>query len=120
MDYWRPDNPGASHAALTTSKAAFQWGKDGINASGDSDIALGGRTWRKADFLTVKEVYAAYTFNGKRLKSSVGIDRLSIYLTANNLWTFTDLIEGNPMATRFSSGFYPILTTVKLGVKVGF
>ena len=120
MDYWRPDNPGASHAALTTSKAAFQWGKDGINASGDSDIALGGRTWRKADFLTVKEVYAAYTFNGKRLKSSVGIDRLSIYLTANNLWTFTDLIEGNPMATRFSSGFYPIMTTVKLGVKVGF
>ena len=69
MDYWRPDNPGASHAALTTSKAAFQWGKDGINASGDSDIALGGRTWRKADFLTVKEVYAAYTFNGKRLPS---------------------------------------------------
>ena len=118
LDYWRPDNPGASHSTMTLGTSMYGWG--GGSADSGYDVAIEGRTWRKADFLTIKEIYAAYTFDRKRLKKSVGINSLTFYVTANNLWTVTNLIEGNPMATNFSQGFYPLMTTVKLGVKVGF
>ena len=40
--------------------------------------------------------------------------------TANNLLTFTPLIEGDPASTTFTTGFYPQMTSLKLGVKIGF
>ena len=118
LDYWRPDNPGAGHSTMTYSTSMYSWG--GGSADNGYNVAIKDHTWRKADFLTVKEIYAAYTFNGAKLKKSVGLNSLSIYVTANNVWTFTNLLEGNPMATNFTQGFYPLMTTIKLGVKVGF
>ena len=32
----------------------------------------------------------------------------------------SDLIEGDPKSTTFTTGFYPMMTSVKLGVKIGF
>ena len=83
-------------------------------------MMLEGRTWRKADYLSLREVYLAYTFNAKRLRQKVGFRSLSLYLTANNLLTFTPLIEGDPASTTFTTGFYPQMTSLKLGVKIGF
>ncbi len=118
LDYWRPDNPQAGHSTMTYSTYMYAWG--GGSADNGYNVSFKDHTWRKADFLTIKEIYAAYTFNGAKLKKSVGLNSLSVYVTANNVWTFTNLIEGNPMATNFSQGFYPLMTTIKLGVKVGF
>ncbi len=117
LDYWRPDNPNASHANLAIKPTMYQWGGGDYSAY---ELAIPGRTWRNADFLSLKEVYAAYTFDSNKLKERIGINSLSVYVTANNLWTTTKLLEGNPMAVNFSSGFYPMMTTIKLGVKLGF
>ena len=45
---------------------------------------------------TTEANFIAYTFNAKRLRQKVGFRSLSLYLTANNLLTFTPLIEGDP------------------------
>ena len=122
LDYWRPDNRDANHATLvyggTSGHPMYMW----AGGSGDAGakMMLEGRTWRKADYLSLREVYLAYTFNAKRLRQKVGFRSLSLYLTANNLLTFTPLIEGNPASTTFTTGFYPQMTSLKLGVKIGF
>ena len=122
LDYWRPDNRDANHATLvyggTSGHPMYMW----AGGSGDAGakMMLEGRTWRKADYLSLREVYLAYTFNAKRLRQKVGFRSLSLYLTANNLLTFTPLIEGDPASTTFTTGFYPQMTSLKLGVKIGF
>ena len=122
LDYWRPDNRDANHATLvyggTSGHPMYMW----AGGSGDAGakMMLEGRTWRKADYLSLREIYLAYTFNAKRLRQKVGFRNLSIYLTANNLLTFSSLIEGDPASTTFTSGFYPQMTSIKLGVKIGF
>ena len=122
LDYWRPDNRDANHATLvyggTSGHPMYMWagGSDDAGAK----MMLEGRTWRKADYLSLREVYLAYTFNAKRLRQKVGFRSLSLYLTANNLLTFTPLIEGDPASTTFTTGFYPQMTSLKLGVKIGF
>ena len=122
LDYWRPDNRGANHATLvyggSSGHPMYMW----AGGSGDNgaQMMLEGRTWRKADYLSLREVYLAYTFNAKRLRQKAGFRNLSLYLTANNLLTFTSLIEGDPASTTFTSGFYPQMTSIKLGVKIGF
>ena len=122
LDYWRPDNRDANHATLvyggTSGHPMYMW----AGGSGDAGakMMLEGRTWRKADYLSLREVYLAYTFNAKRLRQKVGFRSLSLYLTANNLLTFTPLIEGDPASTTSTTGFYPQMTSLKLGVKIGF
>ena len=122
LDYWRPDTRDANHATLvyggTSGHPMYMW----AGGSGDAGakMMLEGRTWRKADYLSLREVYLAYTFNAKRLRQKVGFRSLSLYLTANNLLTFTPLIEGDPASTTFTTGFYPQMTSLKLGVKIGF
>ena len=122
LDYWSPTNPNANHATLvyggTSGHPMYMW----AGGSGDAGakMMLEGRTWRKADYLSLREVYLAYTFNAKRLRQKVGFRSLSLYLTANNLLTFTPLIEGDPASTTFTTGFYPQMTSLKLGVKIGF
>ena len=122
LDYWRPANRDANHSTLvyggTSGHPMYMW----AGGSGDAGakMMLEGRTWRKADYLSLREVYLAYTFNAKRLRQKVGFRSLSLYLTANNLLTFTPLIEGDPASTTFTTGFYPQMTSLKLGVKIGF
>ena len=122
LDYWRPDNRDANHATLvyggTSGHPMYMWA--GGNGDAGAKMMLEGRTWRKADYLSLREVYLAYTFNAKRLRQKVGFRSLSLYLTANNLLTFTPLIEGDPASTTFTTGFYPQMTSLKLGVKIGF
>ena len=120
LDYWRPDNPNASHNNLFFGdpNALYEWG-GGSSANG-YDVQIPDRTWRKADYLTLKEIYASYTFNREKLKKALGINSLSIYMTANNVYTFTNLIEHDPQRTSIASGYYPMMTTLKLGIKIGF
>ena len=122
LDYWRPDNRDAGHATLvyggTSGHPMYMWA--GGSGTAGAKMMLEGRTWRKADYLALKEVYCAYTFNAKKLKQKVGFRSLSIYASATNLLTISNLIEGDPASTTFTSGFYPQMTSVKLGLKLGF
>jgi hypothetical protein len=60
-----------------------------------------------------------YTFAPK-WERLPGISSVNVYMTGNNLLTFTNLLEGDPERKDFSKGYYPQLLSVKLGVKVSF
>jgi TonB-linked SusC/RagA family outer membrane protein len=123
LDYWRPDNPGANHATLHFDKSGsgmpqYTWG-GGASLEG-YNIRIPGRFWRNADYLRLKDVYLGYTFNSEFLKRAAGVSNLHVYLTGNNLLTFTKLIEGDPERKNFERGFYPLMITYKLGLKLSF
>lgn len=118
LDYWRPDNRNASHSTLSMDDVMYTWA--GGSATDGYTLGLAGHTWRKADYLTLKEVYLAYKFDGTKIRKALGVQGLSVTLTGNNLWTFTNLIEGNPQATSAKETSYPIMRIVKLGVKLDF
>lgn len=105
LDYWTPTNQNATHRAIL-----------GKNNLGTTD----GIGWQRADFLKLRDLYIGYKFNTKKVKKYIGLDNLTIYATGNNLFTFTDLIYGDPESKAFSGGGYPQMRTVKFGLKLGF
>ncbi len=121
-DYWTPTNLDAGHATMVPSSGTghlmYSWA--GYNNNGTAVMALRGRTWRKADYLTLRDVYLGYTFPLKGILGRLGVRSLSLFANGNNLYYVTDLIEGNPEAKNFTTGFYPLMAHVQLGVKVGF
>ncbi len=114
LDYWTPANPDANHSTLHFSVGG---GAPAILA-GSGGIM--GRSWRNADYVRLKEVYAGYNFAPKFMNGFLGVSNILLYSTGSDLWTITDLVEGDPERKDFSMGFYPQLASVKLGVKVTF
>ena len=121
LDYWTPTNQDANHSTLHFPGTGYirnlAW-LPAVEATGYSTI-IEGRFWRKSDYLKLKEVYAAYTFTPS-WKKLAGISAITFYVTGNNLYTFTNLIEGDPERKDFSKGFYPQLAEVKAGLKLSF
>jgi TonB-linked SusC/RagA family outer membrane protein len=122
LDYWTPTNPGAKHATLHYSGGGSTdnlfWG--GGEADRGFDIMVKDRFWRNSNYLRLREVYAAYTFNSKLLRRIIGTSNLVFFVTGNNLWTFTKLIEGDPERKDFNQGFYPQMSSVKFAIKAAF
>lgn len=122
LDYWRPDNQGANHATLVYGGASghpmYMWA--GGDPTKSYTMMLEGRTWRKSDYVNLREIYIGYTIKSKAFLKATGLRSLNVYATGNNIWTGTGLIEGDPQSTTFTTGFYPNMLSVKLGVKVGF
>lgn len=121
LDYWTPANPFANHATLHFNVLSIDnvaWG----GGSGDQGYTLGipGRTWRDASYLRLKEVYIGYRFKSTFLKNLVGVSNLQLYLSGNNLFTWTPLIEGDPERKDFSQGFYPQMRRFTAGLSFSF
>ncbi len=121
LDYWRPNNPGANHATLHYNVLSIDnigW----AGGSGDQGYLLGipGRTWRDASYIRLKEVFASYTFKSEALKRVLGMSNLQVYLTGNNLFTWTKLIEGDPERKDYSQGFYPQMRRYTVGLSFSF
>jgi len=121
LDYWTPANPNANHSTLHFPGTGYirnlAW-LPAVEATGYSTY-IQDRFWRKADYLKLKELYIGYSFEPKWNKLS-GISLINVYMTGNNLLTFTNLIEGDPERKDFSKGYYPQLLSVKFGIKVSF
>ena len=113
-DYWTPTNQDAH-----TSTPINNSGAGHIMYTWAGTLYLEGRSWVKADYFSLRDVYLGYTFKTKALKARLGISSLNLYLTGNNLFHITTLPEGNPEKTDPFTG-YPLYRTVKLGVKIGF
>lgn len=122
LDYWTPTNQDANHSTLhyvgTGDAALLMWG--GGEADRGYGIKIQDRFWRNADYLRIKEIYMGYTISSKYFERVAGISNLVVYGSANNVYTFTKLIEGDPERKDFQQGFYPQLMTLKLGIKVVF
>ena len=118
LDYWTPTNRNAGHAALSFDDKTYSM--LGGSANDSYTMMIDGHSWRISDYISLKEVYLSYKFDGKRLEDAIGVRGLSITLTGNNLFMFSDLIEGNPQRTELTKSYYPIMRSVKLGVKLDF
>ena len=121
LDYWSPENPGANHSTLHFSGAApsnLAWGGGG--AQEGYGIMIQDRIWRNADYLRLKQVSLGYNLYSEFLKRYLGVSNIRVYMTGNNLLTFTKLIEGDPERKDFSAGFYPQMTSMKFGLKFSF
>lgn len=122
LDYWTPTNPDAGHAALhysgSSSADILFWG--GGEADRGYQTMIENRFFRNADYVRLKEVYAGYTLDPGFLNRVFGVSSLLVYATGNNLWTITNLIEGDPERKDFQQGFYPQMSSVKLGLKLAF
>lgn len=131
LDYWTPENPNAMHSTLHYFDGGggipqLAWG-GGASLEG-YNAGIENRFWRNADFVRLKDVYLGYTFKPEFIRRVLGISSLNVYATANNLLTFTKLIEGDPERTteitgpnkKYTFGYYPIMVTGRVGLKVSF
>ncbi|MDP3431469.1 MAG: TonB-dependent receptor [Bacteroidota bacterium] len=122
LDYWAPNNPTAKHSTLhysgSSSADILFWG--GGEADRGYQVMIEDRFFRNADYMRLKEVYAGYTFDPGYLNKLAGVSSFLVYVTGNNLWTLTNLIEGDPERKDFQQGFYPQMSSFKVGVKFVF
>lgn len=122
IDYWTPTNPGANHSTLhyvgQGNPPMLSWG--GGDAYAGYSLMIKDRFWRKADYIRLKEIYLGYNIKPTYLKKWVGISAVTVYASGNNLFTITSLLEGDPERKDFTRGFYPQMSTYKLGLKVAF
>ena len=123
LDFWSPTNQDANHSTIhfvgDANLPNLVWG-GGSSYYGGYETAIQDRMWRKADYIRLKEVYLGYNFKPDFLQRTMGITNLTTYVTGTNLWTLTNLIEGDPERKDFTQGFYPQMSSVKFGLKVGF
>jgi hypothetical protein len=123
MDYWTPTNPTANHATLHYSGSSSQdnlvWG--GGEADRGYQTIIENRYFRNASYLRLKDLYLGYTFqNAGILRTALGVSSLQVYGSGSNIFTITPLIEGDPEATNFYQGYYPQMSSYRLGVKIIF
>jgi TonB-linked SusC/RagA family outer membrane protein len=124
LDYYAPWNPNGNHGALHyapsyASNLIWSGSAEGQTAAGYSGKIFG-KSWRNADFLRFKELHIGYSLQSKTLNRLTGIKNVKLYLTGNNLLTFTSLIEGDPENTYLLYGNYPQMRTIKAGLDISF
>ena len=119
LDYWTPLNRDAGVPALSLSDEMYAWA-GGTSDWPGYDLALDGYTWRKSDYFSIKEVMLSYTFDGKMLKQKLGIQSLSLGVTCNNLYTFTELMEQDPQRLTTAENYYPTMRMLKFSLSMSF
>jgi len=79
-----------------------------------------------ASYIRIQNVQVGYNFD-KKLLDKMGMTNLRLFLSANNLHTFTDYSgydpsasSGDPIGGGIDRGFYPVSTTFILGLNLTF
>ena len=79
-----------------------------------------------ASFLRIQNIQLGYTLD-KTVSDKMGISKLRIYTSVNNLYTFTKYrgfdpaaSDGNPLGGGIDYGFYPTPKTFMFGINVNF
>ncbi|WP_299366265.1 TonB-dependent receptor [Winogradskyella sp.] len=104
-----------------TSNSVPRFDNGSINANVFSDFYV-----EDASFLRLQNVQLGFTF-GEKITSTLGIDRLRMYLSGNNIFTITDYSgydpsanSGQPLGGTIDKGFYPVASTYLLGFNLNF
>ena len=122
LDYWSTANPDGNHSAVHFSAsqiANVQWSGYSESTTGGYGKILG-RTWRRADYVRLKEASISYTWSGAKVREKLGVSGIKVYVMGNNLLTFTDLIEGDPESKNLAWGAYPHMRNIQLGIQLNF
>ncbi|NDV82617.1 TonB-dependent receptor [Bacteroides sp. 51] len=108
LDRWTPENPGATYPRLTV-------GSESANNAAKSDFWI-----QDAAYLRLKNLQIGYTLP-KEWLSRFFIKDLRVYLTGQNLLTFTDLKGGwDPETSDGGGRIYPVSKVYSVGLNVKF
>jgi len=109
LDYWRPDNTDAYFPKPYMTELKLK------------NVQLADRWIQQASYLRLKNLQLGYTFQGSWL-DKFALSGARIYLTGENLLTFTDMIktfDPEILVGSYGSGkSYPIATTYSMGIKL--
>ena len=85
-----------------------------------------------ASYLRIQNVQVGYSFN-ESLSQRIGAEKCRVYISANNLFTFTNYRgydpsaigggtdgRGEPIGAGIDKGFYPVAKTILLGMNLNF
>ncbi|MEO9570135.1 MAG: TonB-dependent receptor [Polaribacter sp.] len=103
LDYWTPTNTDAAYPALHVGT----YNPNLASATTDRVVNL--------DYIKLRTMNIGYTFN---MNNSKSIKNLKIYVSGNNLLTYSNLKYANPEGN--SPGVYPILRRFNLGLNMSF
>ena len=113
-DCWTPENPDAKYARLTA------------NDPGDGNRNTRSSSWYnfKADYLCIREVTLNYNIPGSII-GKLGIQKLNVYVSGNNLHYFSEVKYTSPEAganSTYSGDYYnyPPIRRYSLGVRATF
>jgi hypothetical protein len=77
-------------------------------------------------YLRIQNIQLGYSLN-ENILSKIGVDKLRLYISANNLYTFTNYKGYDPSASSedpigagIDLGFYPVPRTYLLGLNLKF
>ncbi|GHT01139.1 SusC/RagA family TonB-linked outer membrane protein [Bacteroidia bacterium] len=102
-DYWTPENPNARYR------------KVGAGGSGASTSP-----YRQRSFVRLQDVTLSYTLP-KSLLQKAGIGLAKVYVTGNNLYTWTDWDGWDPeTGTGLDPTAYPVLRSFSVGLNLEF
>ncbi|MGF7217067.1 TonB-linked SusC/RagA family outer membrane protein [Spirosoma lacussanchae] len=104
LDRWTPDNTDATYPRLTYQQAHNQ--------------RLSSFWLEKGAYLRLKNIQLGYTVP-RSLVGKARIDRLRVYVSADNLFTATNYFYGYDPETPVSSGgYYPQVKTIVAGLNI--
>jgi TonB-linked SusC/RagA family outer membrane protein len=107
LDYWTPENPGATYPRVLSVPAQ--------NTVQVSDWWL-----RKSNYLRLKAAEVGYTLPA-RVVSKIGSQMIRVYASGQNLVTWTkDMKDFDPEASQQEGQFYPQQRVITLGLNVTF
>ncbi|MDP4208332.1 MAG: TonB-dependent receptor [Bacteroidota bacterium] len=120
LDFWTPVNPNAKYPRLSAPGSA----SNANNYGKASDLHI-----FDASYVRLKNVQLGYTMP-RKLTQKIGIPKLYIYVTAQNLFTLSNLSFVDPESTEYNSNMsnsgansarnYPTLQYYGFGVDVNF
>ena len=74
---------------------------------------------KSADYLRLRNIELAYSFNSQNLLDKLNLSQLSIYVSATNLVTWSSLLKNYNIDPETTSG-YPGLKSIVSGITVSF
>jgi TonB-linked SusC/RagA family outer membrane protein len=109
LDYWTEDNRNAKFPILL------------IDGSGNNPNNLISDFWVKSGaYLRLKNVVLGYTIP-KQITTKWNANKIRLYVSGQNLLTFSNAYEGYDPEVSVSSGsFYPLMRTMTVGLDINF
>ena len=118
LDYFRPENTDSPFGPNVDS----YYPRPTMDGGG-KNFATQTRWLQDASYVRLKNIQIGYTFP-KEIMKTIGIDKMRVYLSADNVFTFTKLSEiFDPEANGGSWGegkLYPLSRVVSTGLSVTF
>lgn len=119
LNYWTPTNRDSDIPALSFSDEMYAWA-GGTSTYPGYNLAIPDFTWKRSDYMTVKEVMVSYRFSGPNIKRILGVKHLAVGLVCNNLWTFSNIKDTDPQRLTTAANSYPTMRMLKLNVNLAF